>query len=72
MSQEPQEDVRLTLRLSPELYARISKLARGSGRRPAAKINPTIVWLLERALDEAEKEPGNFMPTGLAPAQKAA
>jgi hypothetical protein len=65
MSEGQVEDVRLTLRISPELYERIAKLARGNGRRPAAKINPTIVWLLERALEQAEQEPGNWVPESL-------
>lgn len=66
MAQEQQEDVRLTLRITPDLYKRIQKLASGDGRRPAAKINPTIVWLIERGLEQAEKEPGQKIPALLA------
>ena len=49
--EKPDEDVRLTLRLSPALYNQIAQLANGGGLRPPAPINPTIIWLLERALD---------------------
>lgn len=60
MSQETQEDVRLTLRITPELYKRIQQFA--ARNKPATKVNPTIVYLLETALDEAEKKPGPFKP----------
>ncbi len=65
MKKEPTEDVRLTLRISAELYERIQKLARGNGRRPAIKINPMIVWLIERALEQSENESGPFVPADL-------
>lgn len=55
------DDVRLTLRLPRALYERIVKLTRGDGRRPPLKVNPTLVWLLERALDAVEEEPGQLV-----------
>ncbi len=59
---KPKEGPRLTLRVSAELYERIERAARGTKKRPASKINPTVLWLLERALDELEAEPGQFRP----------
>ena len=55
------DEVRLTLRLPRALYERILKLTRGDGRRPVLKVNPTLVWLLEKALDAVEEEPGQLV-----------
>lgn len=65
---EPQEDVRITLRLPRELREWLLEWAAGDRRRPPASLNSTILFVLEagRGVLESEIESGHLSPELIA------
>lgn len=61
MSDKP-EDVRITLRLPKDLHEWLNEVAAGDKRRPPASLNSTIIFVLRRAKELMESEPGNWTP----------
>lgn len=65
MTDKP-EDVRITLRLPKDLHEWLNEVAAGDRRRPPASLNATIIFVLRKAQEEAEKSPGPWAPELLA------
>ena len=52
---EPQDDIRITLRLPKELHEWLLEWAAGDRRRPPASLNRTILFVLEAGKEALEK-----------------
>lgn len=65
---EPEDDVRITLRLPKELHSWLLEWAAGDKRRPPASLNRTILFVLEAGREALEKEKasGNWEPELMA------